>query len=96
LILEVESVYITIAMPNQRAKNKALIGAFVDAQLKARVTHLAHSTNTTASDIVGKALQHYLDTQARQVPATAVDDRQTPVKATDPRPEENVEEIWLL
>jgi len=84
-------------MPNQRARNKTLVGAFVDTQLKARVIQLAHSRNTTVSHIVGDALRVYLDGQASQRNAAQSEIVADPKGAPSQDPQfDNTEEIWLL
>ncbi len=92
-------MYITVVVPNQRAKNKTLVGAFVDVQIKNRILKLARSRNTTASTIVCEALLRYLDSQR----TSEEPKNQTSLKegqAREQRPEEDrqepVEEVWLL
>jgi hypothetical protein len=78
-------------MPNQRSKNKSLIGAFVDTQLKARVVQFARSRNITASDVVGEALRAYLDGSGIRCHAGQPEPKPT----QDPQ-SSDTEEIWLL
>jgi hypothetical protein len=47
-------------MPNQRAKNKVLLGAFVDVQVKNQVLHLARTSDKSISQILIEALQEYV------------------------------------
>jgi predicted transcriptional regulator len=91
-----DQVYITFDMPNQRAKNKSMLGAFVDTQLKNRILRLARSRNTTASTIVCEALRHYLDLQeGSRVAANLAAEKEG--QASPPSDLHNsTEEIWLL
>jgi hypothetical protein len=84
-------------MPNQRAKNKVLIGAFVDAQLKTRVVRLAEQKGITTSDILGEALRHYLDDESRAAVASPAANPTTPTVTSAKEPEpEGKDEVWLL
>jgi hypothetical protein len=84
-------------MPNQRAKNKVLIGAFVDAQLKTRVVRLAEHKGITTSDILGEALKQYLDQESRPGVSNPAANPTTPTTTPKKEPEsENKDEVWLL
>lgn len=95
-------MYITGAVPNQRAKNKSLVGAFVDVQIKNRVLQLARSRSTTTSEIVCEALRCYLDSQRTSEDLenqySAKEEKED--RAVEQRPdqgrEELVEAVWLL
>jgi hypothetical protein len=93
------AVYITNAMPNQRAKNKALIGAFVDAQLKLAVAKFARQKGITSSDVLSEALKQYLERNENptSVSATTVAAESQAARSTiqeDDRDE--AKEVWLL
>jgi hypothetical protein len=47
-------------MPNRRAKNKVLLGAFVDRGLKAILLNIAREKGLTASDALTAAIQQYI------------------------------------
>jgi hypothetical protein len=84
-------------MPNQRAKNKVLVGAFVDAQLKTRVVRLAQHKGITASDILGEALRLYLDRESHTLLSIPAVNPATPPMADTNQPEpDGKEEVWLL
>ncbi len=84
-------------MPNQRAKNKVLIGAFVDAQLKTRVVRLAEHKGITTSDILGEALRLYLDRETRAGLSSPAANPTTPAATPTKEPEsEGKDEVWLL
>jgi hypothetical protein len=83
-------VYITTAMPNQRAKNKALVGAFVDIRIKNRILQLAQSRNNTVSEIIGEALQQYLIRQGMPYAQPKHDGQNSMGQA------EEDEELWRL
>jgi hypothetical protein len=98
-------------MPNQRAKNKALIGAFVDRDLKLALIAKAKAEGLTASEAVTKAL-HYFISNDSNVSSTPLN----PLPKLEPSPDSaqigparsvdssgaattsapNVDEFWLL
>lgn len=84
-------------MPNQRAKNKVLIGAFVDAQLKTRIARLAELKGITVSDILADALRLYLDRDTRALVSTPTSPTTAPsaIPTKEPEPESK-DEVWLL
>jgi hypothetical protein len=53
-------VYITSEMPNQRAKNKTLLGAFVDVEMKKQALRLAKASGISLSQLLIEALQEYV------------------------------------
>ena len=74
-------------MPNQRAKNKSLLGAFVDVEVKNQVLRLAKSSGKSVSQLLIESLQEYMLKRAepkRHVNASAESE-------TEPN-----EEIWRL
>jgi hypothetical protein len=90
-------VYIT-DMPNQRAKNKVLVGAFVDAQLKSRVVRFAQRKGITTSDIVSEALRRYLENRDRDSGPVKLAAPMEIAKPALPNEDEssNGPEVWML
>ena len=84
-------------MPNQRAKNKVLIGAFVDAKLKTRVARLAEHKGLSISDVLGEALKLYLGQETRTAVSNAAPNPTNPtVNSTKESEPEGKDEVWLL
>jgi hypothetical protein len=91
-------VYIT-DMPNQRAKNKVLVGAFVDAQLKSSVVRLAQRKGITTSDVVSEALRLYLENRdhdsgpVKPAAPMKIAEPSSPPKGAEAH---NEPEVWML
>ena len=87
-------------MPNQRAKNKSLIGAFVDTQLKLAVTRFARQKGSTTSDVLTDALKQYLERNDQRsldnpASATAPVEPQAVDSTAQPLVEDEAKEVWL-
>jgi hypothetical protein len=96
-------------MPNQRSKNKVLLGAFVDRELKAALLAIAQARGLTASAAIIAAIHEYV-TYAGNVLNVAIgsgptirpsDGPQSPPGANTIVPAQTsststVEEVWLL
>jgi hypothetical protein len=87
-------------MPNQRAKNKSLIGAFVDSQLKLAVTKFARQKGITTSDVLNDALKQYLERSDPRSPdkptATGPVETQAVESTAQPVVQDEAKEVWLL
>jgi hypothetical protein len=98
-------------MPNKRAKNKVLLGAFVDRNLKAAFLETAHAHGLTASDAILTAIHNYVKCNgnvsmtgpAPTQPPRAIEsdlphDLESSTTPQEPQPSNSstVDDVWLL
>jgi hypothetical protein len=71
-------------MPNQRAKTKALLGAFIDRRLKAALIAVAKEKGLTASDAMTAAIHEYVTRNTSQSSGQPASSYPPPTTASDP------------
>jgi hypothetical protein len=87
-------------MPNQRAKNKVLLGAFVDCNLKSSFLEIARSQGVTASDALIAAIHDYISRSTHV--SAAIESASEPSVSSNVRPASQPantlasDEVWLL
>jgi hypothetical protein len=97
-------------MPNQRSKNKVLLGAFVDRELKSALLAVAQARGLTATAALVTAIHNYVNSDSHASKAIPNSDVATESLRTEPSfpirpPVPNdqtssvstiVDEVWLL
>jgi hypothetical protein len=94
-------------MPNQRSKNKVLLGAFVDRELKNALLDIAQARGLTASAALIAAIHQYVDyasdvcniqvTPGATIPSIHQNSTtQNTVSPAQSSSTSTVEEVWLL
>lgn len=88
-------------MPNQRAKNKVLLGAFVDRNLKLQFVEYARTQELTASDALIAAIHQYMMYSYHvSVPPTSIEPVNEPHPPSTPTSQPtntlDPDDVWLL